>query len=72
MEVGEKDLHFDDPESTFHNWPLANQRMAAALKAKGYPTYFVFAKDAKHVASTGDRTDFAIGVEFVWAGYPIR
>ena len=49
MHVGEKDLHFDDPEATFHNWPLANQRMAAALKAKGYAVHYVFAKDSVHV-----------------------
>ena len=49
MEVGENDLHFADPESTWHNWPLANERMAAALKAKGYDYRFVFAKAAKHV-----------------------
>ena len=35
LEVGEQDLHADDPEETWHNWPLANQRMAAALAAKG-------------------------------------
>ena len=72
MEVGEKDLHFDDPESSFHNWPLANQRMAAALKAKGYPTYFVFAKDAKHVDPRVIEQTLPSALEFVWAGYPIR
>src|SRR5205085_8423671 len=36
MEVGENDLRSKDPESTYHNWVMANDRMAAALKAKGY------------------------------------
>jgi hypothetical protein len=28
MEVGEQDLHYDDAEQSWHNWPLANNRMA--------------------------------------------
>jgi len=35
-----------------HNWVLANQRMAAALKAKGYAYRYVFAEAAGH---TGPR-----------------
>jgi len=49
LEVGENDLHFGDPEYTWHSWPLANLRMAAALKAKGYDYRFVWARGAKHV-----------------------
>src|SRR5579862_2481103 len=36
MEVGEKDNGADKEESTYHNWVMANNRMAAVLKAKGY------------------------------------
>jgi enterochelin esterase family protein len=49
MEVGAKDLHWQDPETTYHNWPLANDRMAAALQAKGYDYRYVVAADAVHV-----------------------
>src|SRR5205085_7155204 len=45
MHVGEQDLRYQDDESTLHNWPLANIRMAAALKAKKYPYQFVFARE---------------------------
>lgn len=48
LEVGEQDLHADDPEETWHNWPLANRRMAAALAAKGYPHCFTFSKGGRH------------------------
>ena len=48
LEVGEQDLHADDPEETWHNWPLANQRMAAALAAKGYNYRFTLSRGGRH------------------------
>lgn len=48
LEVGEKDLHADDPEETWHNWPLANHRMAAALAAKGYDYRFTLSLGGRH------------------------
>jgi enterochelin esterase-like enzyme len=69
MEVGEKDLHYGDPASTFHNWPMANQRMAAALKAKGYTYRYVFAKDAVHVDSRVVAQTLPEAIEWVWQGY---
>jgi hypothetical protein len=35
--------------ATYHNWVLANQRMAAVLKAKRYHYQYVFAREAGHV-----------------------
>ncbi len=69
MEVGEHDLRYEDPESTFHNWPLANIRMAAALKAKHYPYQFVFARDARHVDGGVVRQTLPQAMEWVWKGY---
>jgi enterochelin esterase-like enzyme len=69
MHVGSKDLHFDDPESTFHNWPMANQRMAAALKAKGYAYHYVFAKDAVHVDQRVVGQTLPGALEWLWQGY---
>jgi enterochelin esterase-like enzyme len=69
MEVGENDLHFDDPETTWHNWPLANRRMAAALKAKGYDYRFVFARGAKHVDSRVVAQTLPGALEWLWRGY---
>ncbi|HEX4634914.1 MAG TPA: hypothetical protein VH189_01955 [Rhizomicrobium sp.] len=70
MEVGEKDLHFDDPENTWHNWPLANNRMAAALKQKGYDYRHVFAMDAHHVDNRVVRQTLPAALEWLWRDYP--
>jgi enterochelin esterase family protein len=69
MEVGENDNRFADPESTLHNWVLANGRMAAALKAKGYPYQFVFAKAARHVDQRVVRQTLPEALEWLWQGY---
>jgi enterochelin esterase-like enzyme len=69
LEVGENDLHFDDPESSWHNWPLANRRMAAALAAKGYDYRFVFAKGAKHVDPRVVAQTLPGALEWLWRDY---
>ena len=53
MEVGEADLGADLPEETWHNWPLANRRLAAALAAKGYPYRFTFSLGGRHADRRG-------------------
>jgi enterochelin esterase family protein len=71
LEVGEHDLRYNDPESTFHNWPLSDIRMAAALKAKHYHYQFVFARDAVHVDGKVVRQTLPQALEYVWKGYPV-
>jgi enterochelin esterase-like enzyme len=70
MEVGEKDLHFDDPESTWHNWPLANNRMAAALAKKGYDYKYVWAREARHVDPRVVMQTLPSALEWLWRDYP--
>ena len=70
MQVGEKDLHFDDPEQSWHNWPMANQRMAAALKAKGYDYRYVFSRGAAHCDARVMAQTFPESIEWTWKGYP--
>ena len=70
MEVGEKDLHFDDPEQSFHNWPMANKRMAAALKAKGYDYHLTFALGAMHCDGRVIAQTLPESLEWTWKGYP--
>ena len=70
MEVGEKDLHFDDPASSYHNWVMANRNMAAVLARKGYPYRFVFARDAKHVDGRMIAQTLPQALEWLWQGYP--
>ncbi len=69
MHVGEQDLRYRDPESTYHNWPLANIRMAEALKQKGYHYQFLFARDSGHVDGRVVRETLPAALEWVWRGY---
>ena len=69
MEVGEKDLHHDDPEETWHNWPLANKRMAAVLKAKGCPYRFTLSLGARHVDPRVAGQTLPGALEWLWQGY---
>src|SRR5437870_6926462 len=46
--VSENDIRAKDPEDTHHNWVMAGERTAAALKAKGYNHRFVFSLATSH------------------------
>src|SRR5579859_2493330 len=46
MEVSDRDNLIT--HDNYHDWVVANERMATALAAKGYPYQFVFAKNAGH------------------------
>ena len=70
LEVGEKDLHADDPEETWHNWPLANHRMAAALAAKGYAYRFTLSRDGRHNDPRVLDQTLPAALEWLWQGYP--
>ena len=72
MEVGANDIRSHDDESTYHNWVMANQRMAAVLKAKRYHYQFVFAQDAGHVDGKVVRQTLPQALLWVWQGYPIK
>ena len=70
MEVGEADLHADDPEETWHNWPLANRRMAAVLAAKGYPYRFTFSLGGRHNDPRVLEQTLPDALEWLWQGFP--
>jgi len=72
LEVGEQDIGYQRDEATLHNWPLANQRMAAVLKAKGYHYQFVFAKDGKHCDKRVSGQTLPEALLWLWKGYPIK
>jgi enterochelin esterase-like enzyme len=67
LEVGEKDLHADDPEETWHNWPLANRRMAAALAAKDYDYRFTFSLGGRHADRRVLEHTLPGALEWLWA-----
>lgn len=46
--VAEHDLRANDPEETYHNWVMANERTASALQAKGYDYRYIFSKSSRH------------------------
>jgi enterochelin esterase-like enzyme len=72
MEVGSRDLGAQKDEASLHNWVMANQRMAAALKAKGYHYQFVFCQDAAHVDRKAVGETLPEALLWLWRGYPIR
>ncbi|MHB8635558.1 MAG: alpha/beta hydrolase [Fimbriimonadaceae bacterium] len=72
MEVGQNDIRPTDEEWTLHNWPLANIRMAKALKAKGYHYQFVWAAEAHHVDGRVVDQTLPAALEYVWKGYAAR
>jgi predicted alpha/beta superfamily hydrolase len=67
--VSENDLRAKDPEETFHNWVMAGERTAAALKVKGYRQRFVFTRGAGHCDRRVFEQTLADTLVWVWRGY---
>jgi enterochelin esterase-like enzyme len=67
--VSENDIRSKDPENTYHNWVMANQRTAAALKAKGYDYRFVFSKATGHCDGKVFQQTLADTLVWMWRGY---
>lgn len=69
LQVSEKDNGWDKDEASHHNWVMANERMAAELKAKEYPYRYVFAKNAGHTDGKVTRQTLPAALEWLWQGY---
>ncbi len=67
--VSENDNRANDPEETYHNWVMANQRTAAALKAKGYDYRYVFSQATKHCDKQVFEQSLADTLVWMWHGY---
>ena len=67
--VSENDLRAKDPEDTQHNWVMAGQRTAAALKEKGYNHRFVFSLGTGHCDGRVFQKTLADTLVWVWRGY---
>jgi enterochelin esterase-like enzyme len=67
--VSENDLRARDPEETYHNWVMANQRTAAALKAKGYDYRYVFSRATRHCDPKVFEQTLADTLVWMWRGY---
>ena len=53
----------------YHDWVVANERMAKALAAKGYPYQFVFAKNAVHCDRGVKAQTLPLALEYVSQEY---
>lgn len=67
MDVGDRDLLIN--RDNYHDWVLANERMATALAAKGYAYQFVFAKNSGHCDRAVKTQTLPLALEYVWQGY---
>ena len=67
--VSENDLRAKDPEETYHNWVMANERTAAALKEKGYHYRYVFTKATGHCDRRVFEHTLADTLVWMWRGY---
>ena len=67
--VAENDLRANDPESTYHNWVMANERTAAALKAKGYDYRYIYSWATRHCDARVFEHTLADTLVWMWRGY---
>ncbi len=72
MHVSEQDLRYDDPEETYHNWVMANDRTAEALKAREYDYHYVFSLDSKHCESKVFEQSLADALLWIWEDYKVE
>jgi enterochelin esterase family protein len=69
LNVNEDDNGATAAESGHHNWVMANERTAAALKAKNYHYRYVFGKGAGHCDGKVQQQTIAEALSWVWRGY---
>ncbi len=58
------------PASGAHNWVIANQRTAAALKAQDYHYRFIYAMQAGHCDGNVQNETLADTLVWTWRGFP--
>lgn len=72
LEVGDRDLlNPNVMRDGMHDWVAANNRMANALRAKGYHYQYVFALNAGHVDHAAKNQTLPEALEWTWRGYQI-
>jgi hypothetical protein len=70
LEVGDRDNFNPNPMNDgMHDWVVANERMAAALAAKGYHYQFVFARNAGHTDRAVKQQTLPEALEWLWKDY---
>ena len=53
-----------------HDWALANRRMAAVLRTKGYRYQFLYALDSGHCSREVREQTLPQALEWAWSDYP--
>lgn len=69
LHVSDRDNGANSSGASMRNWVLANLKMAEALKAKGYPYQFVYAREAGHVDRPVRAMTLAPALEWLWKDY---
>jgi enterochelin esterase-like enzyme len=72
LHASENDNGAGSDEADHHDWVLANQRTAAALKAKDYHYRFVFSKATGHCDGKVFDLTLADTLSWVWRGYEAK
>ena len=72
LHVSDQDNGYRRDEASLHNWVMANERMAAALKAKAYHYRFVLSKESKHCDGKVKNQTLPEALAWLWSGYPIK
>ena len=72
MHVSQNDNGATRDEASAGNWVLANQRMAAILKEKGYAYRFVYAENALHTDMNVILRTLPEAMQSIWQGYSIQ
>jgi enterochelin esterase-like enzyme len=67
--VSEQDIGADAPAGSHHNWVVANQRTATALKAKAYDYRFVYSLESRHCDGRVYEHTLADTLIWAWQGY---
>src|SRR5205823_1044792 len=69
LQVGQNDNGSTSAASGYHNWLIANERMAAVLKAKGYHYQFLYGLNAGHTPGNVIAHTYPQALEWGWQGY---
>lgn len=67
--VSENDLRSRDAEETYHNWVMAGDRTAAALRSRGYAYRYVFSRSTGHCDPRVFQQDLADTLVWLWQGW---
>jgi len=69
LEVGQHDLGATNTPAAYHNWLIANLRMADALKAKGGDCQLIYALGAGHTDHNEIAQTLPQALEYLWQDY---